>query len=75
MGIPVQSMVKRTQKAKMNAAIAIIAMQIAKNKKDINARKAAVGKKLLITARNNIIKRYGNTARQEYMARMNQVRH
>lgn len=74
MGIPVQSMVKRTQKAKMNAAIAIIAMQLAKDKKDSNARKAMLGKKILLAARANILKRYGNTARQVYMKNLSKTK-
>jgi hypothetical protein len=67
-------MVKRTQKAKMNSAIAIIAMQLAKNNKDINVRKAVLGKKILLTARATILKRYGNIARQAYMKNLSQTR-
>lgn len=74
MGIPVQSMVKRTQKAKMNSAIAVIAMQLAKDNRDLNARKAMIGKKLLLSARANILKRYGNAARQDYMKRLSQTK-
>lgn len=69
--MPTQSLVKRTQEAKMNAAIAIIAMQIAKKNNDINARKASIGKKLLLGARANIMMRYGNMARQQYMQSLN----
>ena len=69
--MPVQSMVKRTQEAKMNAAIAVIAMQLAKKNNDINAKKATIGKKLLLGARANILMRYGNMARQQYMQTLN----
>lgn len=69
--MPVQSMVKRTQEAKMNAAISVIAMNIAKQRNDINARKASIGKKLLIGARATILQRYGAMARQQYMQNMN----
>lgn len=69
--MPVQSMVKRSQEAKMNAAIAVIALQLARQNNDINAKKAAIGKKLLLSARANIMMRYGNMARQKYMQSLN----
>jgi hypothetical protein len=65
--LPIQSMVKRSQEAKMNSAIAIIAMQIAKSKNDQDAKRAAIGRNLLLTARANVLMKYGGIARQKYM--------
>lgn len=67
MGLPVQTMVKRSQQAKMNSAIAVIAMQIAKKSNDINWQKAARAKKLLVASRGKILSKYGMQAKQEYM--------
>ncbi len=69
--MPVQSMIKRSQEAKMNAAIAVIAMQIAKNKNDQDARRASIGKKMLLTARANVMAKFGGMARQKYMQSLN----
>ena len=71
MGQPIQSMVKRTREAKMNSAIAVIAMQIAKRNKDVMYIRASRGKKMLIAARKSILQKYGNIARQEYLSNMN----
>ena len=69
--MPIQSMTKRTQQAKLNSAVAVIAMQIAKNNKDQNWVKAARAKKLLLNSRAMILKKYGNQARQQYMSEVN----
>jgi hypothetical protein len=65
--LPIQSMMKRTQSAKMDSAIAIIAMSIAKKNRDMNWVKASKAKKLLLASRANIMRKYGNEARREYM--------
>jgi hypothetical protein len=69
--MPQQTMVKRSAAAKMDAAIAVLAMQIASKNNDINFRKAKLAKKLLINSRVAIFQRYGNMARQLYVQHMN----
>jgi len=61
------TMVKRSSEAKKNAAIASIAMQLAKTKNDVLSEKASKHKKLLTAAREAILKKYGPQARSEYM--------
>lgn len=69
--MPQQTMVKRSASAKMNAAIAVLAMQIATKHNDINSRKAKLAKALLLRSRAAIFQRYGNMARQMYVQHMN----
>jgi hypothetical protein len=69
--MPQQTMVKRSAVAKMDAAIAVLAMQIAAKNNDINFRKAKLAKKLLMSSRLAIFQRYGNMARQLYVQHMN----
>ena len=64
-----QSLIKRTREAKKNAAIAVIAMKMAKDNGDVYQKKAAKFKKLFIAAKQAILKKYALRARQEWMKR------
>jgi len=57
------SMVRRSREAKKNAAIAVIAMKLAKDADDIQQKKAARFKKLFLAAKEAILRKYGPRAK------------
>jgi hypothetical protein len=60
------SMVRRTRESKKNAAIAVIAMKMAKDAGDIQQKKAARFKKLFVAAKVAIARKYGPRAKVEW---------
>ena len=65
----VNSYAKRTKIAKDNAAIAVIAMQIAKDEKDPWQRKAAMFKARFFDFKKKILVKYRARARSIYFAK------
>ena len=61
------SFVKRTRDAKMNAGIAAIATRLAKENNDILFKKSSRAKRMFMTSKTQILKKYGAQARIEYM--------
>ena len=61
------SFVKRTRDAKMNAGIAAIATKLAKENNDILFKKSSIAKRMFMTSKIQILKKYGAQARMEYM--------
>lgn len=64
----VNSYAKRTKQAKDNAAIAVLAMQMAKDEHDPWQRKAAGLKKKFFEFKAKILQKYGPRARSKYFA-------
>jgi len=61
------SQVKRTVEAKKAAGVASLANKLARDKDDIEYRKAAKYKKLFVAAKEAILRKYGGRAKQEWM--------
>ena len=61
------SFVKRTRDAKTNAGIAAIATKLAKENNDILFKKSSIAKRMFMTSKMQILKKYGAQARMEYM--------
>ena len=59
-------MVRRTRESKKNAAVAVIAMKMAKDNSDIQQKKAARFKKMFVAAKQAILKKYGPRAKVEW---------
>lgn len=66
------SMVRRTQEAKKNAGVSVIAMQLAKNGQDQLWKKASKFKAMFMAAKTAINKKYGPTARVEWSKKQSQ---
>lgn len=68
------SMVKRTLDAKKNAGVAVIAMQLAKDKNDPFWQKASRAKKMFQAAKLAIASKYGAQARMMWSQKQSGAR-
>lgn len=66
------SMVKRSQEAKKNAGVSVIAMQLAKNNKDQLWKKANRFKAMFMAAKAAINRKYGPSARVDWTKKQSQ---
>jgi len=60
------SNVKRTMTAKKNAGVATLAMKIAKDKMDVDWKKASKYKKLFVSAKEAVLRKFKGRAIQEW---------
>ena len=67
------SLVKRTREAKKNAAVAVIAMKLAKDADDIQQKKAAKFKKLFLASKEAILRKYGPRAKIAWTKKQSNV--
>jgi len=65
------TMTKRTKEAKKNAGVAVMAMKLAKDKDDMQWKKANKFKKLFVAAKKAVLLKYGVRAKQEWMKKQN----
>ena len=68
------SMVKRSQEAKKNAGVSVIAMQLAKNNQDQLWKKASKFKAMFMAAKMAVNRKYGPTARVEWAKKQSAIK-
>lgn len=66
------SMVKRSQDAKKNAGVSVIAMQLAKNNQDQLWKKASKFKAMFMAAKMAINRKYGPSAKVQWAKKQSQ---